>query len=95
MAGNLYQLQLISQKEVTYIIRKTYSILDLLGAIGDAPTAEEKMVQDASIAGDRKTLIADSAIPAAMAVIFLLLLLYFKSIGGYKPIHLADLEGDT
>ncbi len=66
-----------------------------LGAIGDAPTAEEKMVQDASIAGDRKTLIADSAIPAAMAVIFLLLLLYFKSIGGYKPIHFADLEGDT
>jgi len=25
-----------------------------------------------------------------MAVIYLLLLIYFKSIGGYKAIHLAD-----
>jgi hypothetical protein len=25
-----------------------------------------------------------------MAVIYLLLLIYFKMIGGYKPIHLAD-----
>ncbi len=51
-------------------------------------SAEEKAVIDASIAGDRKTLVADSAIPAAMAVIYLLLLLYFATIGGYKPVHI-------
>jgi hypothetical protein len=50
--------------------------------------AEEQAVIDASIAGDRKTLVADSAIPAAMAVIYLLLLMYFATIGGYKPVHI-------
>jgi hypothetical protein len=43
-----------------------------------------------SITGDRKTLKADSFIPAAMAAIYLLLLLYFKAIGGYKPIHIDE-----
>ena len=47
---------------------------------------------EASITGDRKTLVADSAIPAAMAVIYLLLLLYFKGIGGYKPLSLTTDE---
>ncbi|MBI5759649.1 MAG: MFS transporter [Planctomycetales bacterium] len=50
--------------------------------------ADERAVQAASIDGDRKTLVADSAIPATMAVIYLLLLLYFKVIGGYKPVHI-------
>lgn len=48
-------------------------------------TAEELLVHEASIAGDRKTLRYDSFIPALMAVIYLLLFLYFKRIGGYKP----------
>ncbi len=39
---------------------------------------------DASIMGDRETLKADSFIPVAMAIIYLLLFLYFKTIGGYK-----------
>ena len=50
----------------------------------------EKAVYEASIAGDRKTLKADSFIPATMAAIYLLLLLYFKTIGGYKVVHLAS-----
>jgi hypothetical protein len=49
---------------------------------------ELQTVMEASIAGDRKTLRVDSFIPATMAVIYLLLLLYFKSIGGYKPVHI-------
>ena len=53
-------------------------------------TATEQQIIDASITGDRKTLRADSLIPAAMAVIYLLLLLYFKAIGGYKPVHIED-----
>jgi hypothetical protein len=48
-------------------------------------------VVDASIAGDRKTLKADAVIPAAMATIYLVLLLYFKTIGGYKPVHIVPL----
>jgi len=52
-------------------------------------TPEQGAVAEASIAGDRKTLKADSFIPATMAAIYLLLLLYFKSIGGYKPVHIV------
>jgi MFS family permease len=51
---------------------------------------DQRAVYEASITGDRHTLIADAAIPATMAVIYLLLLIYFKMIGGYKPIHMTD-----
>jgi MFS family permease len=51
-------------------------------------TPDERAVFAASIEGDRRTLVADAAIPAAMAVIYLLLLLYFAAIGGYKAIHI-------
>jgi MFS family permease len=60
----------------------------------DKLTTQEQAVQKASIAGDRKTLVADSVIPAAMAVIYLLLLIYFKTIGGYKPVHI-DAAGEA
>ena len=45
-------------------------------------------MHDASIQGDRQTLAADAVIPAVMALIFFGLLLYFRSIGGYKAVHL-------
>ena len=50
---------------------------------------DERAVFAASIEGDRRTLFADAAIPATMAVIYLALLIYFKTIGGYKVIRLA------
>ncbi|MEO6033928.1 MAG: MFS transporter [Verrucomicrobiota bacterium] len=56
-------------------------------------TPEQKTVAEASIVGDRKTLKADSFIPAAMAGIYLLLFLYFKSIGGYKPVQMLGTKG--
>ena len=51
-------------------------------------TPDEQAVVQADQQGDRNTLKADSFIPATMAVIYLLLFLYFKSIGGYKPLGL-------
>src|SRR6478672_1250619 len=53
-------------------------------------TPEQQTVVQASIVGDRETLKADSFIPAAMAAIYLLLFLYFKSIGGYKPVRIDE-----
>ena len=53
-------------------------------------TDDERKLHQASIAGDRKTLIADAYIPAVMAAIFLLLTLYFKSIGGYRPLKIGE-----
>ena len=52
-------------------------------------TPDQKAVVDSSIVGDRRTLKADAFIPAAMAAIYLLLLLYFKAAGGYKAVHLS------
>lgn len=55
-------------------------------------TPEQQIVQQANIEGDRRTLVADSFIPATMAVIYLGLLIYFRSIGGYKAIHIDDVH---
>jgi len=57
-------------------------------------TPEQKAAAEASIAGDRRTLVADSAIPAMMALLYLGILLYFKSIGGYKAVHLEGTSGE-
>ena len=63
---------------------------------GDPATAIEKLeakdrtLIEASMAGDRRTLKADSYIPAGMAVIYLILLAYFKAIGGYKPVKIDE-----
>jgi hypothetical protein len=65
---------------------------------GDAKSAmaelspAERTVLEASIAGDRKTLVADSFIPGAMAAIYLGLMVYFASIGGYKPVHIGEVN---
>jgi MFS family permease len=58
-------------------------------------TPEHKTVQQANIAGDRKTLMTDAVIPATMAVIYLGLLAYFASIGGYRPVHLSGPPHDA
>ena len=47
---------------------------------------------DASILGDRQTLKADAFIPVVMAVVYLLLLFYFKTVGGYKPLSIETTE---
>ena len=61
---------------------------DPKGAI-ESLSEEQKAVYQASISGDRKTLRADSFIPAALAIIYLGLLLYFKALGGYKPVSIS------
>ncbi len=58
----------------------------------DLENEQYRAVLEASITGDRKTLKTDSLIPATMAVIYLGLLLYFMSIGGYKPVHIDGHE---
>jgi len=55
-------------------------------------TAEQQIVVDADIRGNRRTLNVDSLIPAGMAAIFLLLILYFRSIGGYRPLTVEQEE---
>src|ERR1041385_3673193 len=47
-------------------------------------TPAQQTVVDAYVTGNRQTLKVDSFIPATMALIYLLILLYFKAIGGMK-----------
>ncbi len=63
--------------------------------LSDAKDAKQRTPAQAAMvaadqAGDRKTLEADSFIPLAMAVIYLGLFLYFKSIGGYKVLNIDE-----
>ena len=62
---------------------------DTKAAVAKLPDFDKKLVA-ADVEGARKTLTADSFIPAVMAIIYLLILLYFKSIGGYKPVHVDE-----
>jgi len=63
-------------------------LADAAAVPAEKRTPNQIAVLEASIEGDRKTLRVDSLIPGAMAVIYLLLLLYFKVIGGYKAVHI-------
>jgi len=56
-------------------------------------TPDQKILADASIIGDRKTLKADAYIPAVMALVYLLLILFFKTRGGYRPISIEEASG--
>jgi hypothetical protein len=56
-------------------------------------TPEQQTVVQASISGDRETLKADSFIPLAMALIYVGLFFYFKSIGGYRAVHIEGSPG--
>jgi MFS family permease len=56
-------------------------------------TDSQKAVVLADQKGDRATLKADSFIPISMAVIYLLMFLYFKTIGGYKPLTVEEASG--
>ena len=56
----------------------------------DERSEAQQTVVDADIRGNRRTLVTDSFIPATMAVIFLLLMFYFKATGGYRPVKIDE-----
>jgi len=58
----------------------------------DLRNPTEKAAVDAYVTGNRRTLKVDSFIPLTMAAIYLCLFLYFKSIGGYKPVHIGEVN---
>jgi hypothetical protein len=53
--------------------------------------ADKKPVTEATLFGSRMALKVTAIVPAVMAVCYLLLIGYFKSIGGYKPV---DIDGE-
>ncbi len=60
------------------------------GKAAEQRTPDEKFVHDADLHGGKTALRVTAAVPATMAVLYLLILLYFKAKGGYKPIHIES-----
>ena len=87
-----------AEKPSTFLGIKSMEAFGLDGKkLGEAKDAKEKTEQQKIVVaadqrGDRKTLKIDSYIPAIMAILYLGILIYFKSIGGYKTIHLAGTD---
>ena len=54
--------------------------------------ADKTPVEAAGLHGGHQALKLTSFVPASMAVIYLLLILYFKAKGGYKAVHVSDPE---
>jgi DHA2 family metal-tetracycline-proton antiporter-like MFS transporter len=54
----------------------------------DARTPEEKQVHAADLHGGSMALQVTAAIPLTMAILFLILNVYFKMIGGYRQVHI-------
>ena len=57
-------------------------------------TAQQKLdkplLVEANLYGGRMALKLTSVIPATLAVLYLLLILYFKAKGGYRAIHVEE-----
>ncbi len=79
-----------------------FVFLDEVYAIDGSKLAEAKAAEEptqgqidivaADQVGDRSTLKADSYIPLAMGIIYLGIMLYFKSTGGYKVVKIEEQE---
>lgn len=54
----------------------------------EAPSESQVALVESSLEGDRKTLRIDSFIPATMGLVFIGLLLYFRTHGGYKQVSI-------
>lgn len=54
----------------------------------ETASADEGPVKAATLHGSRMALKLTAIVPAIMAVCYLILIMYFKSIGGYKPLHM-------
>lgn len=55
---------------------------------------EDKPIVDKAVkSGGKQALAWTAAVPAAMAVGYLLLILYFRMIGGYRQVHIEDHSG--
>ena len=52
--------------------------------------ADKKPVQEAGVFGGQMALKLTAYVPMALAGLYLLLILYFKSKGGYKALHVGD-----
>jgi MFS family permease len=61
----------------------------------DSSLSDKQPLSNAVLHGSRMALKLTALVPATMAVLYLLLMVYFKSIGGYKAIHVDGIEPEV
>lgn len=71
------------QKELRFLVEKN-KLNDWWTNAQKHTSEDNKPIEDASLYGGRMALLLTAAIPAVMAVFYLLLVLYFRLRGGYK-----------
>ncbi|MGE0756789.1 MAG: sugar MFS transporter [Pirellulaceae bacterium] len=72
---------------------KNYEALAAWWSNASATAATDKApVDQATLEGGRMALKVTAIVPAIMAALYLMLILYFKATGGYKAIHVAEEE---
>ncbi len=54
---------------------------------------DTKPLSDARYFGGKQALLYTAVVPAALAIGYLLMLLYFRAIGGYRQIHIEEAHG--
>lgn len=60
------------------------------GDAKETSTNDKSSVEEAALHGGRTALKMTSYVPLTMAAIYLLLILYFRTRGGYKAVHVGD-----
>jgi MFS family permease len=85
-----------SAKESSFLVLDKVLAIDgtKLAAAKEAKprSAEQEKIVAADQTGDRHTLKADAYIPLTMAVIYLALLAFFKTIGGYRALKIEEVK---
>jgi MFS family permease len=74
-----------TKKEIAVAFKNNAKLASWWTAYGEPNMVQDKgPVEDASLFGGRMALRLTAAVPATMAVLYLLLILYFRATGGYK-----------
>ena len=67
-------------------------VAEVRGKGAEARSPEETQVHDADLYGGRMALRMTAAIPAVMALLYLILIVYFRARGGYREVHISGEE---
>ncbi len=92
LSGKEAVAKLADAKETERQLRRTLELSKLEGwwqASQSYAPSDVKPVQDAGDFGGRMAMIWTAAVPAAMAILYLLLILYFRLQGGYKRLEIS------
>jgi hypothetical protein len=76
-------------------VKSQESLLAWWGTAKATEAADKKLVGEAGLHGGRMALKLTAFVPLTMAILYFLLILYFKATGGYKAVHIEGRGRDA